>query len=242
MDLSNIPEALQREIEAIFGCLCLFQGSWPGKEETADVAYVPGLAVDNWQGGPVDDGILETAASLVRNGHARLIAIPGYSGTYEGGRGGSRVATGYPGGTVWRRELLLLGVPVERIVLVGEEFGPSGESHNTRTEVDAFVRAARVFIWRRVIVVGVPFHLPRVMLTLLKSLQEQGMHEVHLWPVTPRTISWRKAVYHSQGAEKLPGYQHIGREWSRIPTYQEQGWISSFTELYGHLVSGLGSS
>lgn len=231
--LSELERAIEQERQALFACACLFQGNLP-KNRTVDVVFLPGLAVDNWQEDAADDGILKTAAALYPD-HTRVIAIPGNQGTRR--PDGSLSSTGYPGGECWKAELLALGIPENRIVLYAlANVGADGQSWNTRTEIDDFVRIAEEFSWRHAIVLATPFHLPRVMLTLVKALH-YALYRLELCPITPRSASWTKRVYHSQGLQQLPRYQHIQEEWSRVPKYQENGSICSFRELHEYLIS-----
>lgn len=230
---SELERAIEREREALFACACLFQGNLP-KNREADVVFLPGLAVDNWQDDTEDDGILKTAAALCLD-HAHVIAIPGNRGTRR--PDGSLSETGYPGGERWKAELLALGISPEWILPYAlTDVGPDGKSWNTRTEIDDFIRIAQTGSWRHAIVLATPFHLPRVMLTLVKALND-ARYRIELYPVTPRSVSWTKRVYHSQGLQQLPRYQHLREEWSRIPKYQEKGSICSFRELYEYLIA-----
>ena len=237
MALQSAREVPSKEIEALFACTCLLHGNWP-KQTMADVVFIPGLAVDNWQETNEDDGILATAALLCPN-HAEHVAIPGNAGTFPNGPEGPRSETGYPGGATWKAELLRFGTPEEHIYLHAErDVGPDEKSWNTRTEIDDFVRLARDQRWTRAVVLATPCHLPRVMLTLVKAMRD-GNHFMRLDPVTPRAVSWTKSVYHSQGMQQLPRYEHIAEEWKRIPQYQENGSICTFAELHTYLVSQL---
>lgn len=236
MDLQHQPtlDALRNEMEALFACACLFHGN---RQRYGDVVFVPGLAVDNWQSAEEDTGVLTVAADLFNRFLVEFVVIPGYTGTYQQGRGGPRSETGYPGGATWKSELMRLGVPDDRVELSGEsDFGPTGESHNTLTEVNDFLRLAKARGWTQGIIVGTPFHLPRVMLTLVKAMQREA-YRMRLFPITPRSVSWKKRVYHSQGLQQLPRYAHIAEEWSRIPRYQENESICSFQELREYLES-----
>ncbi len=226
------------EFAALFACACLMHGNWP-KAAVVDVAFLPGLAVDNWQQDAVDDGILTTAAALYFEHGVRAIAIPGNAGTRPQGVVGPLSETGYPGGAVWKGELRRIGIPEEAIVFYATEaVGADGRSWNTRTEIDDFLRVARAKGWRRGVVLANPFHLLRVMLTLVRAMRD-AEYEMRLDPVTPRAISWAKAVYHSQGLQRLPRHQHIAEEWARIPRYQENGSICSFAGLRDYLVRRL---
>lgn len=236
-------EEQAREVEALFTCACLMHGNWPSghhRPETTAV-FLPGLAVDNWQTEPGDTGVLSTAAELWNIQAGDWVVIPGNPGTRPSGISGSLSPTGYPGGTIWRAALLDLGVPDDHIVSYAEaQVGPDGRSWNTRTEIDDFVHIAQTRAWHRAFVVCTPFHLLRVMLTLVKSLQDQA-HTMRLEPVTPRSISWTKRVYHSQGLQQLPRHAHIKEEWARIPRYQANDSICTFADLHAYLVSQLGS-
>ncbi len=218
-----------RELEALYTCACLLQGNWP-KGSGAEVAFLPGLAVDNWQENEVDDGILETAAAL-QPIFVRRIAIPGNEGTFREGASGPRSETGYPGGSVWKAELSKLQVPESAVVLYAEgNCGPDGLSWNTRSESDDFLRVACERVWTRAVVVTTPSHILRVLLTLVKALIDREQ-KMQLFSVTPRSVSWEKRAYHSQGIQQLPRVEHIGEEWRRIAPYRENGSLCSFQEL-----------
>lgn len=238
----------REELEALFFCASLLPGNWP-KRVSTDCVFIPGLAVDNWQDDEDDDGILSTAAELYHqaartlpSGGAHIVVIPGSVGSMPQGRGGVPSLTGYPGGTVWHKELRLLDVPADAIVFYScDDVGPDGKSWNTRTEADAFVSLARTRGWTSAVVLATPFHLLRVLCTLVQALDDQR-YRLALFPVTPRSVSWTKAVYHSQGAERLPRFEHIRREWERIRRYRENGSLCSFERLAAYLLLNASSS
>ncbi|TSC71561.1 MAG: hypothetical protein G01um101438_1035 [Parcubacteria group bacterium Gr01-1014_38] len=234
------------ELKALFYCASLLLGNWP-KNFIADCVFIPGLAVDNWQEDEDDDGILSTAAALYQQatnapfrGGARTVVIPRYVGSMPQGRGGVPSPTGYPGGAVWTAELRRLDVPADAIVFYScDDVGPDGKSWNTRTEADAFVGVARARDWTSAVVLATPFHLLRVLCTIVQALSD-ARYRLRLFPVTPRSVSWTKAVYHSQGVERLPRFEHIGRERERMPRYREQGSLCSFGHLATYLLKTLG--
>lgn len=245
MALQNSAKEIwqHEEFAALFEAASLLHGNWP-KHARLDCIFVPGLAVDNWQHDAGDDGILDTAAELYHEANAGsgcAIAIPGYTATMPQGRAGAPSPTGYPGVEVWKLELGKLRVPLDAIVLYAcDDVGPDGESWNTRTEVQDFVRLARECRWFSVAVLTTPFHLLRVLCTLVQALDEARFFP-RFYPITPRSVSWTKAVYHSQGRERLPRVEHIRREWERIPRYQKDGSLCSFERLASYLRQCIGT-
>lgn len=225
------------ELAALAACTALLQGNWP-KLERADVAVVPGLAVDNWDENSVDDGILVTAAELAGTGRVKRILIPKYSATRPEGYEGPPSRTGYPGGGVWGAALQALDVGQRILYYCLNEVGPDGRSWNTRTEVLDFLQLAKDRGWTRALVVCTPLHVLRVMMTLVQGMKDTG-YELRCDPVTPRAVSWTWWVYHSQGGEKLPRFQHVDRECARLPLYQQNGSLCSFQELHAYLLRRL---
>lgn len=227
-----------QEIEDLFTCKCLLQSRLPDFP-LVDVAWIPSLAVDNWQSGPGDQGVLNVATRLWHANIARDVAVPGYSGSYPGGPGTPRSETGYPGADVWAGALQARGIPPSRILLCGtSDFTPDGKSQHTRSEADSFVQLARERQWRHGLAVCSPFHALRVMLSLVQSMKELG-YELRVEPVTPQTTDWAKRIYHSQGLQQLPRHEHIREEWSRIPRYQKEGFLCSFAELKEYFIRQL---
>lgn len=234
----------ETELAALFAVASLINGNWP-KASTADCVFVPGLAVDNWQDNETDDGILKTAAALhvesVMKGGACIIAIPGYEATMPEGREGIPSTTGYPGANVWKAELRGMCIMDTATALYAcDAVGRDGNSWNTRTEADDFVRLARERAWKSAAVLCTPFHLLRVLCTLVQALDEVS-YRLRLFPVTPRSISWTKPVYHSQGLKQLPRIEHIKEEWERIPLYRKNGSVASFLNVLSYLRWSLGT-
>lgn len=234
---SHAADLANAELAALAACTALLQGNWP-KGEVADVAVIPSLAVDNWQENDTDDGILVTAAELAGTGRVKHILVPGYDATRLEGRDGPVSTTGYPGGIVWRTALQTLQVGDRIVHYCLDEVGPDDMSWNTRTEALDFLRMAQERKWKHAIVVATPFHVLRVMMTLVKGMAEIG-YELRCDPVTPRAVSWMKAVYHSQGVEQLPRYQHVARECARLPLYQANDTLCTFAELHSYLLRRL---
>lgn len=234
---SHAADFANAELAALAACTALLQGNWP-KGEVADVAVIPGLAVDNWQDNPVDDGILVTAAELAGTGRVKRILIPGYVASRPEGRYGPASVTGYPGGGAWKAALHTLDVGDWIICYCLDEVGPDGTSWNTRTEALDFLRMAQERRWKRAIVVATPFHVLRVMMTLVKGMADIG-YELRCDPVTPRAVSWTRSVYHSQGVACVPRYEHVGRECARLPRYQANDTICTFQELHAYLLRRL---
>ncbi len=226
--------------EDLFACMCLLQGRMPDFAPL-DVAWMPGLAADNWQPNPGDEGVLDIAVKVCRAKLVQCIALPGYSGSYPAGPGTPRSETGYPGYETWSSALQGWGVPAAQIVPCGtDDFTPDGKSQHTRSEADSFVRLARARAWRHGLAICAPFHALRVMLSLVQSMKEIG-YEYRVDPIMPQMTDWTRRAYHSQGQKQLPRHQHIAEEWSRIPRYQQTGFIGSFTELKNYLIRQLGA-
>lgn len=224
------------ELGALYTCSCLLLGNWP-KGRFIDAVLLPGLAVDNWQENQTDDGMLHTAARLAEQCPAARLAIPGNEGTFLHGPDQAPSPTGYPGYRTWCDALQALGVAPSRIVpYASEKAGPDGKSWNTRTEADDFVSVARTHCWNDIVVLCTPFHLLRVLLTLVKACLD-GSYRPYLRPVTPRSVCWTRLVYHSQGLQQLPRTQHIAEEWNRIPPYQRNGSLCTFRQLAAYLLS-----
>ena len=191
--------------------------AWPIPREQRDVVFVFGRAQGDWEHdiASKNDGVLWTAAQLVKQKTVAAISFPGTDGSYtsiEGPGSGDRIPTGYPGVERWTRGLGYLEVPKEAIVPT------AAQGWHTRGEADAFTRLALQRGWETGYVVMNPHQVLRGMLSLLKSFAIYSC-PLKILPVTPQQVDWNRKVYGSQGKEALPRYQHIACEFDRVERY-----------------------
>lgn len=94
-----------------------------------------------------------------------------------------------------------------------------GASQHTYDQAMAITAMAHERIWKRLMVVTSPFHVPRVALTFIRALSTQGIDDLHVVPVAASQLRWfetpdgatenRLALYGAE-AEKIERYQAAG--------------------------------
>ena len=217
------------DLEALYHCMCLLSGGFTSlleqQQTEVDAIFVWGRAADEFQPAAHDDGILELAASL-HHRHGCPVAIPGYTGTTEG-----QTENGYPGPSVWRPQLEAFGVLPDMIRPV------PGTGSNTKAEMEDFLAVARQSAMKRVIGVTQLPHALRAMLGTVKSLATQEMRDLQVIPLWPLRFNWQRETHGSQGEGPYPRLRWADEEWGRIPRYQRQDDLASFTELVEYLTS-----
>ena len=209
--------------DELYSCMCLLMGHYPTKP--VDAICVFGRAIADFEPGPRDSGIFETAARIYKENLARTIVVSkGYPESSQ-----ATPTTSYRGGAVWRNRLITLGISTDAIF-------SSLATNNTKEEGNNLILLAKDEGWENIIVLSNPHQGLRMMLGLVRSLKKHECEHMRIMPVFPRSVSWSKYVYGSQGNLQLMRYQHIYQEWIRIPTYQQTGDLCSFAELQQYLV------
>lgn len=178
-----------------------------------ETAYIFGQTPDN------ESSVFRRAQSLVDQGQTSAIWIPG-----------TEAMSGYPGQTVWRERIanyvfpsLVQPVPTE-----------ATESLNTLIEAQATVRFAKAQGVTSLIVVAVPFHQQRAMMTIITvALAEYPALRIYSAP--GMAIDWQATVVHSQGTLRGKCYELIYGEQKRIDTYGNKGDLVSHQVVLEYL-------
>ena len=147
---------------------------------------------------------IQKTAELYHAGHAPFIVVTSNADKWEYGSAPSSKLV---------PELIAAGVPHEHII--SEETGA-----HTRGEADATLRIAKEKNWQRLIVVTTAYHLPRVFLTWLKAIHDEG-YPLELTMIPVQGVP----EFKQQNEDEL-----FAQETERIRLYQEKGDVASFEE------------
>lgn len=223
---------VEGDARIVHECMCLMSGRYP--KQPVDAAFVFGRAQGDYEQDEAGDGILELAAELFHRQLVSWVVLAGVEGTYTAE--GEKVTTSYPGKSAWTARLVDLGVASEVIAWTGEEDRVRAEGiYHTKREGDEYVQLAKQRGWKSAVALAHTHQFFRMMLGLIQSLKVQQYLELQIVPVAPRTVSWKKLVFGSQGALCLQRSDHIDQEWSRIHIFQSQGDLASMSELFRYL-------
>lgn len=139
--------------------------------------------------------------------------------------------SGYPGYTVWKRELEELGISEDQIEGVN---AADTATLNTLIESEALVRFAKLRGYERLIVVSSPFHQLRALMTAVTvALREYPDLQIHSQPGP--ALPWLQTAVHSQGTLESSRNKLIWSEIERIEKYQKKGDLGSFDEALKYL-------
>ncbi|MBX2863261.1 MAG: hypothetical protein KTR27_06865 [Leptolyngbyaceae cyanobacterium MAG.088] len=178
-----------------------------------DAAYIFGQTPDN------ESSIFQRAQSLVDQGQTSAIWIPG-----------TGAMSGYPGQNVWCDRIAAY-VPPELVQPVPTD--PT-ESLNTLIEARATVRYAKAQKITSLLVVAVPFHQQRAVMTIITvALAEYPALRVYSAP--GMAMDWQATVVHSQGTLQAKCYELIYGEQERIDKYGKKGDLGSREAVLAYL-------
>ncbi len=173
--------------------------------------------------------IFKVAADMIREERARYIVLADSEGERVG-ETTPRMA--YPGKSLWTDRLVRLGVKQEQIIYSSHLEGEKG--FHTRTESDAFLETARQRGFKSAVLLTQPHQVVRAMLGTVRVINERGL-SINVWCMFPQLTDWNKRVMGSQGNELKPRIEHIEDEIKRIFTYQKEGALATFDELFEYL-------
>jgi hypothetical protein len=197
-----------RVIEAVVRILC--DTPPPG---IADTACLFAQSPDN------ERSVLERAAEMFREGLVQRLMVMD-----------APVNAGYAGMRAWGRWMEENGVNAERIVAV-----PLHDSmHNTLTEAEAFVRAARENGFTSLVVTAAPFHQVRAFMTMVHAGQA-ACPQIRFYSVPGSGQTWTQRVVHSQGCLVTTRRQLIHAELERIEAYGRKGDLVSYAEILEYM-------
>lgn len=175
----------------------------------ANGPLLPADCIAVWSGD--GDTRLEVGLQLLRQGAAHHCIV-------QGGIDDSPHALTAPVSAEW---LISRGVPPKRII---EE----NETTNTHEQAEwlADWLSGRELEWNRVLLPCSPYHMPRVFLTMLKSMQVRGLDDrIHVVPV-PGAQSWWQcpAGLDTTRLELFRG------ELEKIELYREYEHVASYAD------------
>ncbi len=176
-------------------------------------AYIFGQTPDN------ESSIFQRAQSLVERGQTDAVWIPG-----------TEAMSGYPGKTVWCDRITSYVSPE----LVQPVPTDPTDSLNTLIEAQATVRYAKAQGVKSLLVVAMPFHQQRAVMTIITvALAEYPTLRVYSAP--GMAMDWQATVVHSQGTLQGKCYELIYGEQERIDKYGKKGDLASRGAVLNYL-------
>ncbi len=180
---------------------------------SCEAAYIFGQTSDN------EGAVFQRAKLLVDQGQTSAIWLPG-----------TEALCGYPGKTAWCDRIatylsptLLTSVPPE-----------STENLNTLIEARATVRHAKTQGVTSLLVVSVPFHQQRAMMTLI-TVALVDYPTLRIYSAPGMAVDWQATVMHSQGTLQGKCYELIYGEQERIDKYGKKGDLASRETVLNYL-------
>ena len=181
--------------------------------DVCETAYIFGQTPDN------EASVFQRVQWLVEQGKTLAVWIPG-----------TEAMSGYPGRKAWC-DRIATHVSPQLVKPVPTE--PT-DSLNTLIEAQATVRFAKAQGVKSLLVVAVPFHQQRaVMTTISVALAEYPTLRVYSAPGMP--IDWQATVVHSQGTLQGKRYELIYGEQERIDKYGKKGDLASRGTVLNYL-------
>ncbi|HSV99486.1 MAG TPA: hypothetical protein VLI39_04895 [Sedimentisphaerales bacterium] len=139
--------------------------------------------------------------------------------------------SGYVGAPAYRAAMIEAGIPAEVIEEVPME--PTELLH-TGIEADRTVQFAEAKGYGRLLVVSVPFHQERAVISVVTAAQrEYPSLQVYSRPGAPQP--WDEIVTHSQGKLRGTRAKLIAEELKRIETYTAQGFLLARSAILEYL-------
>jgi len=158
---------------------------------------------------------LTFAARAFHEGAAPLLVVSG----------GKHAPPRWLGGDACAGALMGMGIAHDRILI-------EGSSQNTREQAVAIVAMAIEHQWRQMLLVGSPYHMPRVVLTFVQALRDAGQHDtIRIAPLGANQTLWHRppAGMDRSRAELLED------ELYKIDRYCAQGDVASYADGVAYL-------
>jgi hypothetical protein len=183
-------------------------------EAKADGVFLFSQTKDNQQ------SVLSAALKIINDGLAGKILMAE-----------SDSKSGYPGYSVWEKELLTLGIP--KSVILGIDLRKAA-SLNTLVEAEALIEHAKRNHYKAVYVVASPFHQLRAFMTSV-TVALTRFPEVRIYSHGGSPLPWSDRAVHSQGKTTGPRKELIRGEIERIQRYQRKGDLASAIDVLTYL-------
>lgn len=187
----------------------------------ARVIYLPGLSE-----GMIRAGALFDYVALRYHNGSRTVAVSGSDG--EGMDERSKPGEAWPGKSWYIEELGKRGVSRADIIPL------EGPQRHSRQETDALVNFAKLFKWRRIVMVSVDYHRPRQILGCIRYMNEIGWKTALYLPSIP--FDWDAEMLGSQQREVSTGRAEALTDWNvKIGKYQSAGHLCSIQEFRDYM-------
>jgi hypothetical protein len=164
--------------------------------------------------------VLSAALAVIKDGLAEKILIVD-----------SDSKSGYPGFSVWEKELLTMGIP--KSVISGVDLRKA-ISLNTLIEAEAMIEHAKRNHYQVVYVIASPFHQLRAFMTSV-TVALTRFPEVRIYSYGGSPLPWLDSAVHSQGKTAGPRKELIRGEIERIQKYQRKGDLASEIDVLTYL-------
>ena len=139
--------------------------------------------------------------------------------------------SGYPGYSVWEKELCAMGIPKASILGVDLR---GADSLNTLIEANALIWHAKQHHYTEIYVTAAPFHQLRAFMTSVTAAQ-QYYPQINLYSYNGSALPWLEHVVHSQGETAGLRKELIGGEFDRIRKYQHKGDLATDADVLTYL-------
>jgi hypothetical protein len=180
----------------------------------ADGVFLYGQTRDN------QDSVLSAARQVIKNKLAQKILIVD-----------SDSKSGYPGYSVWEKELLEMGVPKD--LIVGVDLRKTA-TLNTLIEATGMIEYAKKNQMTVMYIIASPFHQLRAFMTSA-TVALKYYPEIRIYSYNGNPLSWLDTVAHSQGKTLGPRKELIKGEHDRILKYQQKGDLAANADVLNYL-------
>lgn len=183
-------------------------------KDVADAAFLFGQTIDN------QESVFLAAKRLLKNQFIKKVLIVR-----------SDPKSGYPGHSIWEKELLKMGIPKDLIIGVDLI---STISLNTLIEATGMIKHAKNNHYKKIYVIASPFHQLRAFMTSV-TVALKYYPNLRIYSYQGNSLSWSDTVTHSQGTTIGPRSRLIRGELDRIITYQQKGDLASDNSIIEYL-------
>lgn len=210
------------------------------EKDALRVAQLAMMLSSDWPKGPLDavffhalsKGMIEApnlcdfTAQLYHDGTAPVIAINGGDGSPFG-----EVAPGksWPGMDYYVAELTSRGVPSEKLI-------PTGSAPHTREEANQLIITAKEHGWKRIGIVTVPYHYPRVFCYLPEPFRVHGW-QPDMFALTAPSTDWYLPMGASQGKGMTTSEDAALDDAGKVLAQIEKGWAAPLDQVFEYLRS-----
>ena len=139
--------------------------------------------------------------------------------------------SGYPGYSVWEKELHQMGI--QKCSILGVDLSDTG-TLNTLIEAEAMVNFAMRKQYRDIYIIASPFHQLRAFMTSVTAALNI-YPELRIYSYNGKSLSWIDTVAHSQGTTSGQRKELIRGEIERIQIYQQKGDLASVNDVLKYL-------